>query len=573
MREFFCSGTLVAAELLEQGTCADVTDVKKRSGAVVRIYTPHLPTTRSHPRLHPASTLKIASTSHGPAMSQARLADALTRLAADKPIHDALRGVQYGPPAGPPLADALRSCKTAHRALNLYGLALGNEGAVPILEMLGDRPGCTSLDIGANNIGIKSAARLGPLLLLSPPLDPDDDFTLPGEDAAPASVGAAKTPIRELRLARSGPSFDGKACAALLAPLIQPEGTLALATLGLAFNPLGSAGGVALGAAMQSGRLPHLQHLQLFGCGLGADGATALARGLPNTRALAHLDLSDNGLGEAGGCAVASELHMIPSLTELLLARNQLGDTAAHALATALVKRGRVAAGGGAGGCRLVLLCLSHNGVRNAGAAALADALGASPPHGNRTLTRLELRANKLSQPALVAFGDALVSNPKLTALDLSANRKLSDEDIAALRGLLKQNQQASRGVQPAERVAPNEHAAALVDASVLRLFSQPPHAAYIARRALTGGQSARGGGGGASAAWVSEDAIAREARQLNEVTTALSGTQEDLASAAREVARLRQREATLEAALRREGMLRGKSDDAVERRPLVTLT
>lgn len=488
----------------------------------------------------------------------ARLVDALSRLEADEPIHDALRDSALGPNAGQPIADAIRCCKRAHRSLDLYGIRLGKDSAVPILDMLREWPGCTSLDLGANGLGTKAAAHLAPLLLLTPPLDPDDDFLLPGEDKPPPVSNTSHTPIRELRLARNGPSFDGSACAALLEPRAAPDGALALATLGLSFNPLGTSGGVAIGAAMRAGRLPRLQHIQLQGCAMSAEAATALARGLPNARSLMHLDLSDNSIGDDGACAIASELHMSPSLHELLLSRNQLGEKAAYGLATALVRRGRAAGKGS--GCRLTMLSLSHNQIRTQGACALAEALGADK--GNRTLTSLYLRANKLAQPALLALGDALIANAKLTFVDLGLNKRLSADDLAALEGLLKQNRAAARGLPPPEKVVLSENAVALVDARVQRMIHQPSEmAAPFASR---------------PAARTDEDRVSRDAHQCAEVATALHTVQEDLERAAREVARLRQREVALETALRNEGF-KGRlfRDEAVDGplRPFVTLT
>ena len=66
----------------------------------------------------------------------ARLVAALGQLAANEPIGDALRGSGAGPAAGVPIADALRSCTTAHAALDLYGCRLTDHGATPVLSML-----------------------------------------------------------------------------------------------------------------------------------------------------------------------------------------------------------------------------------------------------------------------------------------------------------------------------------------------------------------------------------------------------------------------------------------------------
>ena len=480
-------------------------------------------------------------------MTTQRLIDALTRLSLDQSIGDELRGSRAGAAAGQALADGLRGCVKAHASLDLYDLNLTDAGALPILHSLAEWPGCTSLDLGSNRLGFSSATALGPLLLLEPPPGADDLFRLPDEteeEAASASTAAA-VPIRELRLARNGPTFDGVACAALLSPPIAPDGRLALSSLALSFSPIGEGGGVALGAALLAGRLPQLQTLQVQGCALGAEGVAGLAQGLPASRSLHHLDLSDNDAGDGGACALAAELPNATSLIELLLGRNKLGDTAAHALATALVKR---TGGTGGGGSRLRLLSLANNLLRNAGAQALADALTGAPPHGNRTLTTLDLRANKLSTPALLALGDALVANPRITALDLGGHKRIDAEGLAAVESLLRQNRTAARRLKPPERVAPNEAASSLADLHIQRLFTS--EASTPQQPLPTGGVASSSSSLGALGGGV---ATTESIALHTEVKTALGNLQEDLETAGREVARLRQREATLERALKKE--------------------
>ena len=118
----------------------------------------------------------------------------------------------------------------------------------------------------------------------------DNLFLLAGDMQSKESLVAAEreavargTPITEFRLARNGPVFDGNACAALLAPLVAPDGVLALTALALGFNSLGAHAAAALGAALGAGRLAHVASLQLQGCALGADGAAALANDRPTS--------------------------------------------------------------------------------------------------------------------------------------------------------------------------------------------------------------------------------------------------------------------------------------------------
>ena len=81
-------------------------------------------------------------------------------------------------------------------------------------------------------------------------------------------------------------------------------------------------------------------------------------------------------------------------------------------------------------------------------------------------------------------------------------------------------------------------------DGGVMAVAAAPP-AAHVARRG--GASSLLGEDGGATA---------REARQCAEMRHALSSVQVDMERVGREVARLRVREATLEAALRSEGFV-----------------
>lgn len=526
-----------------------------------------------------------------------RVVAALERVARDEPIGDVLRDSRAGPTVGLSLAEALRggATRTTLRELDLYGLDLTDAGAVPLLRVIGDTTLCRSLDLGANGLDRQAAAALAPLLLLHPPKGADDAYF----DAwATENMGRQREVQREeaglhtLRLSRN--ALSGAAVAAMLSPLIDPDGTLALSTLALSFNPLGEAGGAALGAALRTGRLPKLTALELHGCELGSAGATSLASGLPMAISLAHLNLCSSALGDGGAIAIAAALPSAPSLLELLLSHNNLTDASAHALATSLVKR----SSGLASGCKLRTLSLSNNKLRDAAAAALAEAIGAHRTPGWRLhLESLDLRNNKLGPEALLALGDALVRNRSLISLDLSANRRISDADLQAISELLRQNAAARRGLPPLEAVAPNDAASKLAKLSVRRLFTEPELAPtvyvdgqplsdrYAERYAdgqtnqLTNHQSefsalstgpspsvgaakregrgarlgwAHGPPAGASHADMAAGAMRDfETRRL--VRDALESVQSELADAAGEVSRLRHREAALEEALRRQ--------------------
>lgn len=373
----------------------------------------------------------------------AAVTSALLRLSAGEELSAVLRDSHCGPSCGPALADALRAAPaSAVRELDLYGCDLA-DSALPLLQALGERPrgSPSTVDLGDNGLSLHAAAAIAPLLHA-------------------ANVDAPA--LRCLRLSRN--FLHGEATAVLLAPPLAPDGRLSLELLALGFNPLGEKGGAALGAALSSKRLPELRALQLPGCALGSAGATALAAGLASAAALVHLDLSDNGIGDAGCGALAAQIPYA-TLEELVLARNRLGDAAADALAGALTRRR---------GCRLRLLSLASNAVRDPGAAAFAAALGGGGgvvARANRSLRSLNLRDNKLSDASVLSLGDALVDNASLTALDCTGNRRIHSEALAHLEALLAHN----RNPHPQRGVAPNSHASLLVPSNVQRLFTKPP--------------------------------------------------------------------------------------------------
>ena len=465
-----------------------------------------------------------------------------------------LRDSQAGPACGIALVDAIRIAPAkAVRELDLYGCALHDDGALPLLGAVAERPsglGPETIDLGANGLSLPAAASIAPLL----------------HNANEGPV------IRSLRLSRN--ELHGDAVLALLAPPLSPDGRLSLTTLALAFNPIGPSGGAALGAALASRRLPELQVLQLAGCRLGAGGATAIAAGLAAAASLVHLDVSDNSIGDEGCGACAAQL---PSSTvhELLLARNQLSDASADALANALGRRR---------GCRLRVLSLASNALRDAGVAALAASLGGGSERGarpNRFLRSLCLRDNRLSDASVVALCDALVENASLTALDCSANRRIRPSALTHLDALLAHNRAPAEG----DGVAPNDAASRLVPSHVQRLFTQPPDDLLIALPPAVASDSPAGRPehtidahrqGGISAGrlglWGSRavaPANPRSAAELEsipievrehelcaEMEQALRGVQAQLSDAAVEVAALRHREDRLMRVLQEEAGL-----------------
>lgn len=322
-------------------------------------------------------------------VAHSALTVALERAVRNEPIGDALRSSCIGPSGALALADTLRSAGRATLArLDLYGCALSDEGCEAMLHTLADRGACASLDLGANGAGKAAATALAPLLRLRAGAEDEGGGGL-------AHGGG----LVELRLARN--ELSGEALAAMLTPAAAPTAKLLLRCLALAFNPLGAAGGEAIGAALRAGRLGALSSLQLASCELGPTGVAGLARGLRDARSLVHLDLSDNRAADEGAAAVAAEAAS-SRIAELIFARNGCGDATGETFAAALQRERR---------CPLKLLCLASNRLRDRAATALAGALGAPAPRGNRSLEILDLSGNRLSAAAVLSLGDALVVN------------------------------------------------------------------------------------------------------------------------------------------------------------------
>jgi len=460
-----------------------------------------------------------------------------------------LRNSEAGPSCGHALADAVRIAPPeAVRELDLYGCALLDDGALPLLRAIAERPagsGPENIDLGANDLSLPAAAAISPLL----------------NDANEGPV------ICRLRLSRN--ALHGDAVLALLAPPLSPDGRISLTSLAISFNPLGPSGGAALGAALASRRLPKLQALQLAGCRLGAGGAKDLAAGLAAAASLVHLDLSNNSIGDEGCGACAAQLPA-STIHELLLARNQLSDASADALANALGRQR---------GCRLRVLSLGSNALRDTGVAALAAALGGGSGAGarpNRFLRSLCLRDNRLSDASVVSLCDALVENRSLTALDCGANRRIQPSACAHLDALLAHNRAPAEG----DGIAPNDAASRLVPSHIQRLFTQPPDDLLVGlppavsessagRPDATSMHGQRGSAGrfnpwgprpfamaDADAATEATPVEVREHELCAEMEQALRGVQAQLSDAAVEVAALRHREARLMRVLQEEAEL-----------------
>ena len=163
---------------------------------------------------------------------------------------------------------------------------------------------------------------------------------------------------------------------------------------------------------LQRTHLANLTSLELYGNGIGAEGAKALA-GSPHLANLTSLDLGRNGIGDEGAVALASSPRLA-NLTSLLLGQNGISAEGAVALA------------GSPRLANLTSLDLDNNGIGDEGAVALA-----SSPH-LANLTTLYLHDNGIGAEG----AKALASSPRLanlTWLDLEYN-EIGDEGTEALR-------------------------------------------------------------------------------------------------------------------------------------------
>ncbi|KAG2501995.1 hypothetical protein HYH03_000491 [Edaphochlamys debaryana] len=147
-------------------------------------------------------------------------------------------------------------------------------------------------------------------------------------------------------------------------------------------------------------------------------GLTAVATGNPwsdglDAAASAAAATADGTVASARYCwMLAAVLTSAPALKSLFIHNHALPEAAAEGagqLAAALATN-----------TRLTTLSLRGSTVGDAGAAALARALG---PGGNATLTSLCLRRSRLHDEGVAALCACLVDNTSLRCLDLSHNR------------------------------------------------------------------------------------------------------------------------------------------------------
>ncbi|PNH09585.1 Protein NLRC3 [Tetrabaena socialis] len=304
-----------------------------------------------------------------------------------------------------------------------------------------------------------------------------------GGSLEPAAEAEQLPRLEHLRLEKC--SISAEVAAGLAAALGSQGG--ALARLEVVGCDMGGAAAAALLAGPCLASLKVLVTLDLSSCNMGAQGAAQLAQllafsetletlnasrnrslgcagaallqpGLARSRSLRHLDLSGCGIGPEGACALAAAIHAPPDaaagtaapdaaaaseasqLRHLVLSDNAVGSTGLLALLRAMA---------GPSPCALRTLQLERNHIRGlelaaelgvtvqgAAASAAAALLSADVPVVTAPLEQLSLESNSLYDAGVAALVCCLSGAPCLQQLDLRSNG-VSDAGVAALLPLL----------------------------------------------------------------------------------------------------------------------------------------
>jgi Ran GTPase-activating protein (RanGAP) involved in mRNA processing and transport len=168
--------------------------------------------------------------------------------------------------------------------------------------------------------------------------------------------------------------------------------------------------------------LRHLESLNLEYCGIGADGARALAGALQHVPRLKELDLSFNEICVDGARAIAAALQHVPGLERLNVSFNRLCNEGVSALSAALQYLPS-----------LKTLDLTSCDIEAAGAAALAGALRHVPD-----LELLNVGLNSIGTDGACALASALHHVRSLEVLDVNYNYILDGGAADLARELFK---------------------------------------------------------------------------------------------------------------------------------------
>eukprot|EP00768_Dysnectes_brevis_P003363 gnl/Dysnectes_brevis/2410_a2860_810.p1 GENE.gnl/Dysnectes_brevis/2410_a2860_810~~gnl/Dysnectes_brevis/2410_a2860_810.p1 ORF type:complete len:816 (+),score=200.46 gnl/Dysnectes_brevis/2410_a2860_810:25-2472(+) len=332
------------------------------------------------------------------------------------------------------IASAIARSEVPLAQLHLGGNQIGPDGA-EALECLRGVSKITSLGLRSNGIGPEGITHIAKLV--SHPASGLVDIQLRRNalgDTGLASFAASiakNSTLRVVELQDNGIGPDGVAALAkglrgnsnchavsLNGNQVGDEGcehvcrmlehSPGITTLGLAQNGIGPAGASTLSAFLVSASGLRTQ-----------EDAERGKAGSGSTLSLAGLDLGHNAVGDQGAAALAGVFSSLFSLTSVDLSTNSIAVGGAVKLGAALADPR----------CHVRHLDLSGNELRNAGVAALSDALRV-----NTTLGRLFLTENRVSDAGGLALAQALQSNQALRHLSYGGQGKRANRIRAEVR-------------------------------------------------------------------------------------------------------------------------------------------
>lgn len=209
--------------------------------------------------------------------------------------------------------------------------------------------------------------------------------------------------LTTLKLNGNGFSMDG--CRYLTQNL---AASTTLTTLEIANNRIGDDGMEVICAFLKHNE--HLQHLYVDTCLIGDDGLECLHDALLFNRRLRSISLMSNRFTVKGIRLLAKALHFNAALESLNVSHNPIGPEAANSI----------------GSCLIVNDTLTSLELANIDLLAHHSSFGV---HGicagikvNKTLTRLNLKNNKLEDMHAVDIAHVYMNNNVLVDIDLSGN-------------------------------------------------------------------------------------------------------------------------------------------------------
>eukprot|EP00930_Biecheleria_cincta_P067590 TRINITY_DN54297_c0_g1_i1.p1 TRINITY_DN54297_c0_g1~~TRINITY_DN54297_c0_g1_i1.p1 ORF type:complete len:237 (+),score=63.51 TRINITY_DN54297_c0_g1_i1:59-712(+) len=170
---------------------------------------------------------------------------------------------------------------------------------------------------------------MGPMDDVLPMIEQDDDcldtLMLPSPDMITEADAAAKTTA-------FGPEEIEYICKCL-------EKNSSVTQLNVSFNPLGDLGAAHVASLLSASTKLALVRLSLNSCGIGADGACALAEALASHGSVEVVELMNNKIDDRGGEALLAVLNKNKRLKQLMLSFNQVSEELESRIDKALLMR------------------------------------------------------------------------------------------------------------------------------------------------------------------------------------------------------------------------------------------